>query len=311
MAIDNVSQANPTNGNLADSSLPRLMGVLNTTPDSFSDGGKFTSLEAALAQAKLLISQGATIIDVGGESTRPGATRLTAAEEQSRVIEVIQALAQLPEVASGGVAISIDTMNASTAVLAAEAGASIINDVSGSKADPKMFAAVANLAAGGIPVKYVLGHWGNFDEGAGAVQETENIVASVVGELAERAQLAETAGVKRAQLILDPGLGFGKSSEQNWQLVAGVSQLAKLDLPILIGASRKRFLAASVAEAAGIDAADVTLAQRDAATAELSVRLWNESQLGGFADKLWGFRVHNVQANFDVLQAAAALRFAH
>ena len=292
-------------------SAPRLMGVLNTTPDSFSDGGKFTSLDAALSQAKLMISQGATIIDVGGESTRPGATRLTAAEEQSRVLDLIHALAALPEIANGSVQISIDTMNASTALLAAAAGASIINDVSGGQADAKMFEAVAGLSGGDNRAKYVLGHWGNFAEGAGAVENTEDIVASVVNQLAERVQIAMTVGITRDQLVLDPGLGFGKSSEQNWQLVAGAAQLAKLDLPILIGASRKRFLAAAVAEAEGIEPADVTLAQRDVATAELSVKLWQEFQGGSFADKLWGFRVHNVQANFDALQVAAALRFAH
>ncbi len=292
-------------------SAPRLMGVLNTTPDSFSDGGKFTSLDAAISQAKLMISKGATIIDVGGESTRPGATRLTAAEEQSRVLDLIHALAALPEIANGSVQISIDTMNASTALLAAAAGASIINDVSGGQADAKMFEAVAGLVVGGNSVKYVLGHWGNFAEGAGAVENTEDIVASVVNQLAERVQIAMTVGITRDQLVLDPGLGFGKSSEQNWQLVAGAAQLAKLDLPILIGASRKRFLAAAVAEAEGIEPADVTLAQRDEATAKLSVKLWQEFQGGSFADKLWGFRVHNVQANFDALQVAAALRFAH
>ncbi len=292
-------------------SAPRLMGVLNTTPDSFSDGGKFTSLDAAISQAKLMISKGATIIDVGGESTRPGATRLTAAEEQSRVLDLIHALAALPEIANGSVQISIDTMNASTALLAAAAGASIINDVSGGQADAKMFEAVAGLVVGSKSVKYVLGHWGNFAEGAGAVENTEDIVASVVNQLAERVQIATTVGITRDQLVLDPGLGFGKSSEQNWQLVAGATQLAQLDLPILIGASRKRFLAAAVAEAEGIEPADVTMAQRDEATAKLSVKLWQEFQGGSFADKLWGFRVHNVQANFDALQVAAALRFAH
>jgi len=291
--------------------LPRLMGVLNITPDSFSDGGKFTSAEAALAHAKQLITEGAAIIDVGGESTRPGSVRLSAEAEQARVIEIIKRIAKLPEVASGRVQISIDTMNASTARAAVQAGATIVNDVAGGQADPQMFETIADLARQGKAVTYVLGHWANFAEGAAAVQQTNNIVAAVVAELAERVALAEQASIKPDQIVLDPGLGFGKDSDQNWQLVRNFNALASLGLPVLIGASRKRFVAASVAKAQGIEVASVGLSQRDQATAELSASLWGQALDGETADQLWGFRVHNVQANINALQLAAALRFAH
>ena len=286
------------------------MGVLNITPDSFSDGGRFTSLDAALAQASKLIAEGASIIDVGGESTRPGATRLTPDAEQARVLPVIQTLMTLPKVASGAVAISIDTLNSTTAALAVRAGATIVNDVSGGQADPLMFETVANLQSAGLSVFYVLGHWANFEAGAGAVQETEDIVESVRQELAERVQLAEVAGISRAQIVIDPGLGFGKGSDQNLRLLESFGALASLELPILIGASRKRFLAAQIAVANSIELTEVTVEQRDAATASLSARLWGQVLDGKKADLLWGFRVHNVHANLDALQAASALRFA-
>ena len=286
------------------------MGVLNITPDTFSDGGRFTSLDAALAQASKLIAEGASIIDVGGESTRPGATRLTPDAEQARVLPVIQTLMTLPKVASGAVAISIDTLNSTTAALAVRAGATIVNDVSGGQADPLMFETVANLQSAGLSVFYVLGHWANFEAGAGAVQETEDIVESVRQELAERVQLAEVAGISRAQIVIDPGLGFGKGSDQNLRLLESFGALASLELPILIGASRKRFLAAQIAVANSIELTEVTVEQRDAATASLSARLWGQVLDGKKADLLWGFRVHNVHANLDALQAASALRFA-
>ena len=304
-------QISPSSANATAVALPRIMGVLNLTPDSFSDGGKFFSAEAAIAQAKQLISEGASVIDVGGESTRPGATRLTPAEEQERVLDVIADIAQLPEVASGSVQISVDTLNSSTALLAVAAGATIVNDVSGGQADPAMFATVAQLNSAGKPVTYVLGHWANFAEGSGAVQQTSDILGSVVAELSAAVAVAESAGFDRAALVLDPGLGFGKDSDQNWQLVHGFDALASLGLPVLIGASRKRFIAAQVAQDQGVDVAQVTIEQRDAATAALSAEAWAKALEHKTADKLWGFRVHNVRANIDALQAAAALRFAH
>ena len=300
-----------TGQNFAPQTLPRLMGVLNITPDSFSDGGQFNKVEAAVAHAQKLISQGASVIDVGGESTRPGATRLSATQEQARALPVILALAHLPEIASGSVELSIDTMNASTAKLAVEAGATIVNDVSGGQADAQMFATCTELLAGRPAARYVLGHWHNFAAGAAAVQQTGDIVASVTGELAASVAMAEAAGISREQIVLDPGLGFGKDSVQNRQLVDGFNKLAGLGLPILIGASRKRFIAFEVAEALGIDISEVTIEQRDQATAELSAGLWAQALDNKKLQQLWGFRVHNVQANLEALQASAALRFAH
>jgi dihydropteroate synthase len=222
------------------------MGVLNITPDSFSDGGQFNSVESALAHATQLVAEGASVLDIGGESTRPGAARLTEAQEQARVLPVIEELSRLPEVAGGSVALSIDTLNASTAKLAVAAGVSIVNDVSGGQADPQMFAEVAELmlnrSSSGKPITYVLGHWANFAEGAGAVQQTADIVSSVVAELAERVAIAEAAGLKRNQIVLDPGLGFGKTLEHNLELIRGIPRLIGLGSPLLMGHSRKSFL---------------------------------------------------------------------
>jgi len=287
--------------------LPGLMGVLNVTPDSFSDGGNFTAVEKALEHARRMIAQGATLIDVGGESTRPGATRLDPSKEQERVLPVIGALQVLPQIAGGEVRISIDTLNASTALAACAAGVSVINDVSGGLLDAKMFEAVAEASA-----TYVLGHWADPSAGSGAVQETNSIVASVTGKLAERIALAEASGIHRTKLMIDPGLGFGKSGEQNWQLLQGFEQLASLGLPVVIGASRKRFLTeALLAEASVGETTDaISIEQRDFATAALSALLW--SQLSSAqANSLWGFRVHNVAANRDALLIASALRFSN
>lgn len=286
--------------------LPGLMGVLNVTPDSFSDGGEHSSFENALAHAKLMISQGATIIDVGGESTRPGATRLEPSEEQRRVLPVVGALRVLPQIASGEVRISIDTLNASTALAACAAGATVVNDVSGGLLDAEMFASVATADA-----QYVLGHWANPEAGSGVVQDSEDIVASVTQQLQERLDLAEASGIHRSRLLVDPGLGFGKSAAQNWQLLQSFDQLASLGLPVVIGASRKRFLTeALLADAAVAESPAISIEQRDAATAALSALLW--SQLSSQqASALWGFRVHNVEANRDALLVASALRFAN
>jgi len=287
------------------------MGVLNVTPDSFSDGGEHSSFENALAHAKLMISQGATIIDVGGESTRPGATRLEPTEEQERVLPVVGALRVLPQIASGEVRISIDTLNAGTALAACAAGATVVNDVSGGLLDAEMFAAVAATGA-----HYVLGHWANPESGSGVVQDAEDIVASVTQQLQERLDLAEASGIHRSRLLVDPGLGFGKSAAQNWQLLQSFDLLASLGFPVVIGASRKRFLTeallvdAPVAETPLAETPAISIEQRDAATAALSALLW--SQLSSEqSSALWGFRVHNVEANRDALLVASALRFAN
>ncbi len=268
-----------------DVSKVEVMGVLNVTPDSFSDGGKFDQLETAIAGAKLLIAQGATIIDVGGESTRPGAQRVSLEEEQRRVLPVIRALAQITQLP-----ISIDTMNAQTASAAIEAGASIINDVSGGLADSQMFEVAAKSNA-----QIVISHWRGFSDQMHTLNNYQSIAVDVAAELAERVALAIAAGVNRDKIIIDPGLGFAKDMQQNWQLVARLDELEKLGLPILVGASRKRFIAAALDEQ--LDQVDTE--RRDLATAVLTALLLQR--------KLWGVRVHNVRATKDAIAVVQAL----
>ncbi len=266
---------------------PLVMGVLNVTPDSFSDGGEYTTVEAALDHARVLQIAGADIIDIGGESTRPGAERVSVEEEQRRVIPVIQAI-----VAELGAKVSIDTMNASTAAAAIAAGASIINDVSGGLADEQMFAVAAQTKA-----TIVISHWRGFSN----VMDTQNtyneIGADVAAELSARIDAALAAGVAREQIVIDPGLGFAKDMKQNWQLVARLDQLEKLGYPILVGASRKRFIAGAIEFDESVT---VSTERRDVATAVLTALLLQR--------KLWGIRVHNVLATTDAIRVVAALR---
>jgi dihydropteroate synthase len=265
---------------------PKIMGVLNLTPDSFSDGGKFTSLESALDQAKLLSISGADIIDVGGESTRPGAERITPEEEQNRVIEVIREIAKL-----NLAEISIDTMNSSTAQLAVENGATIINDVSGGLADPEMFSVAAKTGA-----TLVISHWRGFSNEMDKLNQYEDIAKDVANELEAQVEKALAQGVSRDKIVVDPGLGFAKDMKQNWELVARLDEIEKLGLPILVGASRKRFLAGALDE----DVQQVSNERRDVATAVLTALLLQR--------KLWGVRVHNVLATADAINVVAALR---
>jgi dihydropteroate synthase len=248
---------------------PLLMGVLNITPDSFSDGGKFTNLDAALAQAKRLVSEGADILDVGGESTRPGAVRVSLDEEIARVVPVIEAIKNL------GAEISIDTMNSETARAAVAAGASIINDVSGGLNDPAIFQVAAETDA-----TLVISHWRGHSDQMDSLNHYESIGRDVAAELDKQVNLAKAAGVTK--IVIDPGLGFAKDADQNWQLLDELDELQKLGLPILIGASRKRFIAARLQ---GED----TVEARDEATAELMATLTEKYSL-------WGLRIHNVQA---------------
>jgi len=264
---------------------PLVMGVLNITPDSFSDGGAFLETADAVAQARLLISQGAQILDVGGESTRPGAKRVAPEIEQDRVLRVIDAIKDL------GAEISVDTMNSTTAVLAVKAGASIVNDVSGGLADPKMFAAVAPLDC-----KFVLGHWRGHSDVMGSLNGYSDVAREVVAELREQVAMAVASGIARDRIIVDPGIGFAKDVSQNWNLVARLDELEQLDLPILVGASRKRFLAAALAD----DPAEVSTSRRDVATAVLTALLLQR--------KLWGVRVHNVETTSDAIKVVASLK---
>jgi dihydropteroate synthase len=270
---------------------PLVMGVLNTTPDSFSDGGQFNAVPEALAQARLLIEQGAQIIDVGGESTRPGANRVAISEEILRVVPVIEAIVATDWFKASGARISVDTMNAETAKAAVDAGAAIVNDVSGGLADKAMHKAVAETGA-----TYVLSHWRGFSDAMDSMNHYEDVAADVVAELAEQVAIAVANGIPRERIVVDPGLGFAKDLKQNWELVARLDQLEKLGLPILVGASRKRFLA-GVLDA---DPTSVDNNRRDLATAVLTALLLQR--------KLWGLRVHNVQATVDAIKLVAALR---
>lgn len=268
-------------------SKPQIMGVLNITPDSFSDGGLFLDHPRALEQARVLFEQGATIIDVGGESTRPGAERVTLEQEQARVLPVISAIkAELP------VKVSIDTMNPETARLAVFAGADIVNDVSGGLNDPEMFAAIAQLDC-----QYILGHWRGHSDVMDNRNQYSDVAREVIAELSEQVAMAVAAGVSRDRIIVDPGLGFSKDISQNWDLVARLDELEKLGLPVLVGASRKRFIAAALDNK---NPNDVSVPRRDLATAVLTALLLQR--------KLWGVRVHNVEATADAIAIVAALK---
>jgi dihydropteroate synthase len=271
------------------------MGVINITPDSFSDGGQFLDSNEAVKHALELVREGANIIDLGGESTRPGALRVKIEEEQARVLPVIEALMQNAEFKASGAIISIDTMNAQTAALAVAAGAKIVNDVSGGLADEQMFAELKNLNC-----KFIVSHWRGFSETMDSLNNYTSVAKDVAEELIERVAKAEAAGISRDRLIIDPGLGFAKDIAQNWHLVARLDELEKLELPILVGASRKRFLAGALEPQ---DAAGVSNQRRDLATAVLTALLLQR--------KLWGVRVHNVATTLDAIKVVEALAFAN
>ena len=271
---------------------PLVMGVLNVTPDSFSDGGQFSAEDDALNHARLLIAAGSNIIDIGGESTRPGAERISIDEELRRVLRVIERIAQEPSFIASGAKISIDTMNSQTAKAAVACGAEIINDVSGGLADENMFAVAAESGA-----ILVISHWRGFSDRMDTLNEYQDIARDVATELAVRVEVAIAAGVKREKIVIDPGLGFAKDMQQNWKLVARLDELEKLGLPILVGASRKRFIAGMLEPD---EAGEVSNSRRDLATAVLTALLLQR--------KLWGIRVHNVLATTDAIDVVEALR---
>lgn len=274
---------------------PLLMGVLNVTPDSFSDGGQFERLETALAHARQMLQQGAQLIDVGGESTRPGAKAVTAAEEQARVLPVIEALARLRAGAEAPhpFQISIDTVNAETAEVALAAGADLINDVSGGLRDQAIFEVAARSG-----VRYVLGHWRGPSERMDEFASYGDVAPDVASELSERVSLALAAGIQSEQLVLDPGFGFSKNMEQNWQLAAGLTALEALGYPVMVGVSRKRFLAGTIVALEEAQAVDNR--RRDVATAVLTALLLQH--------KLWAVRVHDVQSSHDAIRLVEALK---
>jgi dihydropteroate synthase len=274
---------------------PLIMGVVNITPDSFSDGGQFLDTAEAIEHSLALVGEGANIIDLGGESTRPGALRVKLEDEQKRVLPVIEALAAHPDFLSSKAQISIDTMNAETASLAVAAGAAIVNDVSGGLADEQMFEKLKNLDC-----KYIVSHWRGFSETMDSMNNYQSVAVDVAKELEERVQKAVSAGIARERLIIDPGLGFAKDIAQNWHLVARLDELEKLGLPILVGASRKRFIAGALEPD---DVAGVSNQRRDLASAVLTALLLQR--------KLWGVRVHNVSTTLDAIKVVEALAFAN
>jgi len=261
-----------------------IWGVLNITPDSFSDGGRYAELDIALARAHRMRAEGATMIDVGGESTRPGARRISVAEEQRRVLPVIEALA------AEGVAISIDTLNADTAVAAVRAGARVVNDVSGGLADERMLAAVAASDA-----DIAIGHWRGPSDDMYARAQYGRIAREVAAELRERVTAAAAAGIAPSRVILDPGIGFAKTGPQNWELLRGLDEIVALGHRVLVGTSRKGFLG-QVLEPD--HQGEVGQARRDLATAVTSALA---ARAGA-----WAVRVHDVAATRDALAVTRA-----
>lgn len=248
-----------------------VMGILNVTPDSFADGGKHFTLEHAIARGLAMIEEGVDIIDIGGESTRPGADRVPIGEEQARVLPVIRALV------GKGAEISIDTMRASTARLAVEAGATIVNDVSGGAADPLMFETVAELGC-----KYTLMHWRGHSKDMNSMAQYDDVVTDVINEVTIQLDKALAAGIKRENIVLDPGLGFAKDAEHNWEILNRIDEFIALGYPVLIGHSRKRFI--------GGDTPD----EREEGTLAIS-----ESLVG---KGIWGVRVHSVEPHVKVVK---------
>ncbi|MBX7449527.1 MULTISPECIES: dihydropteroate synthase [Mycobacteriaceae] len=261
------------------------MGVVNVTDDSFSDGGLFLDRDRAVSHGVELVAQGAAIVDVGGESTRPGATRIDPDVETARVLPVVEQLAQQ------GITVSIDTMNAGVARAALENGAHIVNDVSGGRADPDMVRVVAEA---GVP--WVLMHWRSVGaERPHEVPRYADVVAEVRDELLAGVDAAVRGGVDAANLIIDPGLGFAKTAQHNWALLAALPELVETGIPVLVGASRKRFLGTLLA---GPDGQPRPPDGRETATAVVSA-------LAGW-HHVWGVRVHDVQASVDALAVVGA-----
>jgi dihydropteroate synthase len=248
-----------------------VMGILNITPDSFADGGKHFTFEHALARGLQMIEEGVDIIDIGGESTRPGAERVSEAEEQSRILPVIA------ELSNRGVEISVDTMRASTAKLAVAAGASIVNDVSGGAADPEMYSTIAALGC-----KYTLMHWRGHSKDMNSLAHYDDVMKEVIEEIAISLDKALAAGIKRENIVLDPGLGFAKDSEHNWEILNRIEEFVALGYPVLIGHSRKRFI--------GGDNPD----NRESGTLEISKSLVGKG--------IWAVRVHSVAPHVEAVK---------
>ena len=249
-----------------------VMGILNVTPDSFADGGRHNNLDAAVKRGLEMLSEGVDIVDIGGESTKPEVERVSEVEELARVIPVIT------ELAKHRARMSIDTMRASTARAAIAAGAAIINDVSGGLADPEMMP-----TAGALGVPYIAMHWRGHSKDMNSRAVYDDVVKDVISELQERISAALDAGISKDHLIIDPGIGFAKDAHHNWEIIDSIEDFVAMGYPVLIGASRKRFL--------GGDNPD----SREAATIELTKRLSTSG--------IWGVRVHSVKPHKEVLGA--------
>ncbi|MFD6170221.1 MULTISPECIES: dihydropteroate synthase [Streptomyces] len=262
-----------------------VMGVVNVTPDSFSDGGRFFDTTAAVKHGLDLVTEGADLVDVGGESTRPGATRVDEAEELRRVVPVVRGLA------SEGVTVSVDTMRASVAERALAAGAALVNDVSGGLADPRMIPAVADAGA-----PFVVMHWRGFLQGGNVRGVYADVVTEVVDELHARVEAVLAGGITPDRIVVDPGLGFSKDAEHDLALIAGLDRVLALGHPLLVAASRKRFLGRVLA---GPDGPPPPARERDAATAAVSA-------LAAHAGA-WAVRVHEVRATADAVRVAHAI----
>ena len=264
------------------------MGVVNVTPDSFSDGGRYADTAAAIAHGRALLGDGADVLDIGGESTRPGATRPLVSEELDRVVPVITAL-----VADGAV-VSVDTMRSEVAEAAIAAGAGVVNDVSGGLADPRILDVVA--ASG---TTYVAMHWRAHSDrmlDLAVYDEPGGVVAAVRRELGERVDAMLAAGIAEDRIVLDPGLGFAKRGEHNWTLLRGFAELTSLGYPLLVGASRKSFLGALLAAP---DGTPRPVTEREEAVHAITLLL---AQQG-----VWGVRVHDVRGTRDVLRVLEAM----
>lgn len=260
----------------------RVMGVVNVTPDSFSDGGRHADADSAVRHGTALLADGADLLDVGGESTRPGAERVSEAEERRRVLPVVERLA------AAGAVVSVDTMRASVALAAVEAGARLVNDVSGGLADPEMLPAVA---AAGVP--YIAMHWRGHSSVMQSRAEYADVVAEVCDELAQRRDAALAAGIAPGRLVLDPGLGFAKQPAHSWALLRALPALTALGCPLLVGASRKGFLGALLADPPR------PAGERDAATTAVTVLA---AQAGA-----WAVRVHDARSSADAVRVVAAV----
>jgi dihydropteroate synthase len=255
-----------------------VMGVLNVTPDSFSDGGRFNDPDIATNHALQMIKDGADIIDIGGESTRPGSERISAQVELDRVLPVISALAD------SGVAISIDTMRVEVAQAAVAAGACMVNDVSGGKSDPTILDYVASLNT-----PYILMHWRGPSNIMNTLTDYQDVVADVTNEISKQVDVAVAAGIARERIAIDPGIGFAKTVDQNWPILKHLDVLEELGLPILMGASRKKFLGELLVK----DGVPRNSDERESATTAISTLM--------AARGLWAVRVHDVKSSSDAV----------